>query len=193
MSLNLYPLKRSFLQSTKFAFFFSTKPCGTKLFSGPLEASRKRPVNGASTDCRLSLRLTRFSCILVIDRKKLWFPWPFSKRKMKCACTLGSRAPATFSESAELSCACPIFRHEKFAEPTRYVFGGRIYLRGGGGGGYDKAGCKILQGRSLFNPVLSVHNTLLCIFQRLCTYFQDTGVLIFGGYVLSRHCTRLQI
>ena len=31
--------------------------------------------------------------------KKLWFPWPFSKRKMKCACTLGSRAPATFSES----------------------------------------------------------------------------------------------
>ena len=29
-------------------------------------------------------------------------------------------APATFSESAELSCACPIFRCEKFAEPTRY-------------------------------------------------------------------------
>ena len=38
---------------------------------------------------------------------KLRFPWPFSKRKTKCACTLGSRAPATFSESAELSCACP--------------------------------------------------------------------------------------
>ena len=54
--------------------------------------------------------------------KMLWFPWPFLKRKkMKCACTLGSRAPATFSESAELPCACPIFRHEKFAEPTRFV------------------------------------------------------------------------
>ena len=39
---------------------------------------------------------------------------------MKCVCTLGSRAPATFSESAKLSCACPIFRREKFAEPTRY-------------------------------------------------------------------------
>ena len=100
--------------------FFSTKPCGTKLFSGPLEASRKRPVDGASTVRRLSLRLTRFSCILVIDRKKLWFPWLFSKRKMKCACTIGSRSPATFSESGELSCACPIFLREKFAEPTRY-------------------------------------------------------------------------
>ena len=41
---------------------------------------------------------------------------------MKCVCTLGSRAPATFSESAELSCACPIFCREKFAEPTRYGF-----------------------------------------------------------------------
>ena len=39
---------------------------------------------------------------------------------MKCACTLGSCAPATFSESAELSCACPSFRREKFTEPTRY-------------------------------------------------------------------------
>ena len=48
-------------------------------------------------------------------------------------------------------------------------------------GGYDKADAKILQGRSLFNPVLSAHNTLLCRFQRLCTYFQDTGELIFGG------------
>ena len=60
-------------------------------------------------------------------------------------------------------------------------------------GGYDKAEWKILQGRSLFNPVLSAHNTLLCMFQRLCTYFQDTGVLIFGGYVLSGHCNRQQI
>ena len=48
-------------------------------------------------------------------------------------------------------------------------------------GGYDKAGWKIQQGRSLFNLVISVEKTLLCMFQRLCTYFQDTGVLIFGG------------
>ena len=40
---------------------------------------------------------------------------------MKCACTLCWEAPEKFSESAELSCACPIFRCEKFAEPTRYV------------------------------------------------------------------------
>ena len=52
--------------------------------------------------------------------RKLRFPGPFSKPKMKCACTFGRGAPATFSESAELSCACPIFRCEKFAEPTRY-------------------------------------------------------------------------
>ena len=58
------------------------------------------------------------------------------------------------------------------------IFGDRTNLRG-----YDKAGCNILQGRSLlqiFNPVLSVDNTLLCMFQRLCSYFQDAGVLIFG-------------
>ena len=52
--------------------------------------------------------------------KKLWFPGPFSKRKMKCAWTLRWGAPATFSESTELSCACPIFRCGKFAEPTWY-------------------------------------------------------------------------
>ena len=48
-------------------------------------------------------------------------------------------------------------------------------------GGYDKAEAKILQGRSLFNPVLSAHNTLLCMFQRLCTYFQIQGYLYSGG------------
>ena len=33
--------------------------------------------------------------------------------------------------------------------------------------------------------MLSVENALLCMFQRLCTCFQDTGVLIFfwGGGV----------
>ena len=60
-------------------------------------------------------------------------------------------------------------------------------------GGHDKAEAKILQGKSLFNPALSAHKPLLCMFQRLCTYFQDTGVLLFGGYVLSGHCNQQQI
>ena len=50
-----------------------------------------------------------------------------------------------------------------------------------------------LQGRRLFNRVLSIEKTLLCMFQRLFIYFQDTGVLIFGGYVLSGHCSQQQI
>ena len=68
------------------------------------------------------------------------------------------------------------------------VFGGRTSFRG-----FDKAEWKLLQGRSLFNPVISVDNTLLCMFQRLCTSFQDTGVLLFGGYVLSGHFSRQKI
>ena len=74
------------------------------------------------------------------------------------------------------------------SDGTGTYFRGRTYFRG-----YDKAEAKILQGRSLFNPVLSAHNTLLCMFQRLCTYFQDTGVLIFGGYVISGHCNQQPI
>ena len=62
---------------------------------------------------------------------------------------------------------------------------------------YDKAEAKILQGRSLFNLVISVGNALLCMFQRLWTYFKEIGVLIFffwgGGYVLLGHCSRQQI
>ena len=53
-----------------------------------------------------------------------------------------------------------------------------------------------MQGRSLFNPVLSVDNTLLCMYKQLCTSYQDTmdtGVLIFRGYVLSGHCSQQQI
>ena len=46
-------------------------------------------------------------------------------------------------------------------------------------GGYDKAEAKILQGRSLFHLVLSVDKALLCMVQRLWTYFQDTG----GTYI----------
>ena len=56
-------------------------------------------------------------------------------------------------------------------------------------GGYDKAEAKILQGRSLLSLVLSADNALLCMFQRVWTYFQDIRVLIFGGYVLSGHCS----
>ena len=48
-------------------------------------------------------------------------------------------------------------------------------------GGYDKMEWKILQRRSLFNPLLSAHNTLVCMFERLCTYFQDTGGIYFRG------------
>ena len=71
------------------------------------------------------------------------------------------------------------------------IFGAVLTFRG-----YDKAEAKILQGRSLFNLVLSVDTALFCMFQRLWTYFQDIGVLIFffgGGYVLSGHCSRQQI
>ena len=39
----------------------------------------------------------------------------------------------------------------------------------------------------------AAHKKLSCMFQRLCTYFQHTGVLIFGGYVLSGHCNQQQI
>ena len=73
----------------------------------------------------------------------------------------------------------------------RYLFS-VPHLLSGGGGGYDKAEWKILKVRTLFNLVLSVDNTLLCMFQRLCT-FQHTGVLIFGVYVLLGHCSRQQI
>ena len=83
-------------------------------------------------------------------------------------------------------CECRLSQYRKTPLISTYVFsglatvqvlifGGRTYFRG-----YDKAGTKIQQGRSLFNLGLSVENTLLCMFQRLCTYFQDTGVLIFG-------------
>ena len=68
------------------------------------------------------------------------------------------------------------------------IFGAVLTFRG-----YDKAEAENLLGRSLFNLVLSVDKALLCMVQRLWTYFQDTGVLIFGGYVLSGHCSPQQI
>ena len=62
--------KLAFYYPRSLPFFFSTKPCRTKLFSGPLEASRKRPVDGASTERWPSWWSTRFSCILVLGRRK---------------------------------------------------------------------------------------------------------------------------
>ena len=41
--------------------------------------------------------------------------------------------------------------------------------------------------------MLSVENTLLCMFQRLCTYFQDTGGTYIWGVCTSGHCSRQQI
>ena len=67
------------------------------------------------------------------------------------------------------------------------IFGAVLTL-----GGYDKAEAKILQGRSLFNLVLSADNALLCMFQRLWTYLEDRGTYMWG-YVLSGHCGRQQI
>ena len=58
--------------------------------------------------------------ILGMDRKKFLFPWLFRKEAWNAPAHFFLHAPATFSESAELSCACPIFRREKFADPSRY-------------------------------------------------------------------------
>ena len=65
------------------------------------------------------------------------------------------------------------------------IFGGCTYFPG-----CDKAGCKILQGRMLFSPVLSVDNTLLRMFQLILPGYGGTYI---WGYVLSGHCSRQQI
>ena len=54
-----------------------------------------------------------------------------------------------------------------------YIFSGlatvHVLFLGGGGGGYDEVKSKISQGRSPFNPVLTVDYTLRHIFQQLFT------------------------
>ena len=85
------------------------------------------------------------------------------------------------------------FYYRKTPLISTYVISGLAMVQVLTFGGYDKAEAKILQGRSLFNLVLSADNALLCMFQRLWTYLEDIGVLIFGGYVLSGHCGRQQI
>ena len=98
---------------------------------------------------------------------------------------------AVFRSIGDLPACFCMGRYRKTPLISTYVFSGlateQVLIFGAvlTFGGYDKSEAKILQGRSLFKPVLSAHNTLLCMFQRLCRYFQDTGVLIFGGYVLS--------
>ena len=55
--------------------------CWIKLFLRPLEASRPCPVHGASIVRRLRLWLTRFSYILVMDRKKALISLTVFKQK----------------------------------------------------------------------------------------------------------------
>ena len=62
-------LKKAFYYPRSLTFFRLSRTEPNFNFSGLLEASWKRPADGASTVCRLSLWLTRFSCILVMGRK----------------------------------------------------------------------------------------------------------------------------
>ena len=64
------PLKEAFYYPRSLPFFRLSRAEPNFNFSGLLETSRKRPIDGASTVRRLSLWLTRFSCILVMGRKK---------------------------------------------------------------------------------------------------------------------------
>ena len=62
-----------------------------------------------------------FEWCVSISTHDTYLDFPDRFRNENCACTLGLRAPATFSESEELSCACLSFPREKFTEPTRYA------------------------------------------------------------------------
>ena len=64
-------------------------------------------------------------CYLALSIKLLLkqFPWPSSKRKMKCVCTFGLRPPVTFLKYAELSRACPkssVFVHSSTGTRNHY-------------------------------------------------------------------------
>ena len=92
-------------------------------------------------------------------------------------------AEAHFVSTIALGCSPFCLDYHKTPLISTYVFSGlateQVLIFGAvlTFGGYDKTEWKILQERSLFkfSPVLSAHNTLLCMFQRLWTYFQDTG------------------
>ena len=72
---------------------------------------------------QLSLWITHFRCFFwAWIEQELLCSWLFSKRKAKCTCTFGSRTLNILRvciHAAESSCACLIFCHEKFADPTR--------------------------------------------------------------------------
>ena len=96
----------------------------------------------------------------------------------------------TLDQLMRISIECPLSSQMDYCKAPlicTYVFSGLAteqVLNFGGVltfGGMIRRSEKILQVlRSLFNPVISAHNTLLYMFQRLCTYFQDRGVLIIG-------------
>ena len=111
----------------------------------------------------------------------IWLPWQL----------LSSAEEESRSRRHELSTVSRNYRKTPLI--STYVFSGlateQVLIFGavltfGVGAGYDKAEAKILQGRSLFNPVLSAHKTLLCMFQRLCTGYRGDyirGVCTFGA------------
>ena len=70
--------------------------------------------------------------------------------------------------------------------------GTSTYL-GGGGGGTMKQSKKILQGRSLFDPVVSIDNMLLRIIQQICIILPGHRSTSILGYLLSGHCSLQQI
>ena len=124
-------LQQRFLLSKKLAFF-STELCWTKLF---IRAARCL----AESPCRWRVKKNSaggWACGWLVSavlwawiKEKLFFPWPFSKRKRECSCAFGSRAPVPFLESAELSWTCPILRRKKFADPRKTMTWGQLQNR----------------------------------------------------------------
>ena len=118
-------LIRSVLFSEKLAIFFWQGPCWSKLFSDPLEAFRNRHVDSASIACRLSLWLNCFSCVVVMGRTKALISLTVveTKNEMQVQIRL-SRTCNIFRvcmQAVESSCACPVVRREKFADPLWYA------------------------------------------------------------------------
>ena len=125
--------------------------------------------DSAKTMARISSRLFVFCCLL-----NFWWIPMVSEFEHRCLWKLNFFPNTLYNYRKTPLVSTYVL--SGLATVQALIFGGRTYFWG-----YDKTEWKLLQGRSLFNPVLSVDNTLLCMFQRLCTYFQDTGVLILGG------------
>ena len=119
------------------------------------------------------------SCNIEAGRKNRSKTSPSSSQSWQTAkCVANKRLELLLYEVAWLHNVSRAQAHacKSGAKVARFRAPDSTYFRG-----YDMTEWKILQGRSLFNPVLYVDNTLLCKFQRLCTYFQDTGVLYLGA------------